>query len=46
LVNAGNASTQEIIDLARRIRDHVYSKFGVTLTPEPVTLGFSTSPFA
>lgn len=45
LVNAGNAKAQDIIDLARHIRDDVRTAFNVTLIPEPVTLGFDQNPF-
>jgi UDP-N-acetylmuramate dehydrogenase len=46
LVNAGNAKAIDIVTLACRIRDDVYEKFGITLIPEPVTLGFESNPFA
>jgi UDP-N-acetylmuramate dehydrogenase len=45
LVNAGNATAADVINLARHIRDQVFAEFGVTLTPEPVTLGFDSDPF-
>jgi UDP-N-acetylmuramate dehydrogenase len=36
LTNRGNASTAELLDLAREIRAGVRERFGVTLVPEPV----------
>lgn len=36
LTNRGGASTDEILDLARAVRDGVRSAFGVSLHPEPV----------
>jgi UDP-N-acetylmuramate dehydrogenase len=44
LVNRERATAQEILDLAREIRDQVRERFGVALTPEPVLLGFD-QPF-
>lgn len=40
LVNLGRARAADIVDLAREIRDRVRERFGVTLVPEPVFLGF------
>lgn len=39
LTNTGGAQAQEIIELARHIRDGVQSKFGITLVPEPNLVG-------
>lgn len=39
LTNRGDATTEEVIALARVIRDGVRDVFGVTLAPEPVLLG-------
>lgn len=39
LTNRGDASADDIVTLARRIRDGVRATFGVTLTPEPVLIG-------
>ncbi|MGD1255155.1 UDP-N-acetylmuramate dehydrogenase [Mycobacterium seoulense] len=39
LTNRGGATTEEVIALARTIRDGVRDVFGVTLMPEPVLLG-------
>ena len=36
LTNPGGGSTAALIGLARRIRDGVHNRFGVTLHPEPV----------
>ncbi len=45
LVNCGDARTRDIVDLAIEIRDTVLDRLGVTLTPEPVMLGFAVNPF-
>lgn len=34
-----SASTEELLDLAREVRDGVFEKFGVTLVNEPVMVG-------
>ena len=39
LVNAGGATTAELLALAREIRDGVRAAFGVTLAPEPILVG-------
>lgn len=39
LTNRGGASTQDVVDLARAVRDQVERAFGVRLVPEPVTVG-------
>lgn len=39
LVNRGSASTEELVALARLIRDRVQARFGVTLEHEPVFVG-------
>lgn len=39
LTNRGGASTADILDLARRVRDGVHAHFGISLTPEPVLVG-------
>ena len=41
LVNRGGATSQELLDLARAVRDAVDETFGVRLRPEPVPLGFA-----
>jgi UDP-N-acetylmuramate dehydrogenase len=39
LTNRGGASTQELLELARAIREGVRTRFGVTLENEPVFVG-------
>jgi UDP-N-acetylmuramate dehydrogenase len=39
LVNHGGATTEELMGLAREIREGVRARFGVTLEPEPVFIG-------
>ena len=39
LTNRGGATTAELLDLAREIRDGVGSAFGITLVNEPVLVG-------
>jgi UDP-N-acetylmuramate dehydrogenase len=39
IVNCGGATAQEVVALAREIRERVRDRFGVTLTPEPVFVG-------
>jgi len=39
LVNAGSATTAELLALAREIVSGVRTRFGVTLTPEPTLIG-------
>lgn len=39
LTNPGGASTEEVLDLAREVRDAVRARFGVELVPEPVLVG-------
>jgi UDP-N-acetylmuramate dehydrogenase len=36
IVNCGEAGADDVVGLAREIRDRVRERFGVTLTPEPV----------
>lgn len=40
LVNRGNASAGEMLSLKNEIQTAVEAKFGITLTPEPVFVGF------
>jgi len=39
ITNRGGATTEELLALAREIRDGVRSAFGITLVPEPVLVG-------
>jgi UDP-N-acetylmuramate dehydrogenase len=39
LTNRGTATTHDLLDLAREVRDGVREKFGVTLVNEPVLIG-------
>jgi UDP-N-acetylmuramate dehydrogenase len=39
LVNRGGATAEELLDVARAVRDGVRARFGITLVPEPVVVG-------
>ena len=39
LTNRGHARSADIVDLARRVRDGVWQRFGIRLEPEPVLVG-------
>jgi UDP-N-acetylmuramate dehydrogenase len=39
IVNKGGATAEDILRLAREIRDRVYTEFGVRLVHEPVFVG-------
>jgi UDP-N-acetylmuramate dehydrogenase len=41
LTNRGGAKTEDLLALAREVRDGVHAAFGVTLVNEPVTVGVS-----
>jgi UDP-N-acetylmuramate dehydrogenase len=41
IVNYGAARAQDVVALAREIRDGVRTRFGIVLTPEPVLVGLS-----
>lgn len=41
ITNRGDATTAEVADLARTLRDGVRGAFGVTLLPEPTLVGLS-----
>ena len=41
LTNRGNARAEDVVALAREIRDGVRTTFGVTLEPEPTLVGLS-----
>ena len=46
LINRGEGSTTELVELALHIREKVRKVWGVTLEPEPVCVGFAQSPFS
>jgi len=46
LVNRGDGTSQELIELALMIRDRVRQTWGVSLEPEPVCVGFGQPPFS
>ena len=39
LTNRGDATTEDVIALARTVRDGVRTTFGIDLTPEPILIG-------
>ncbi|MFH8403286.1 UDP-N-acetylmuramate dehydrogenase [Streptomyces sp. NPDC018019] len=39
LTNRGRATTEDLLTLAREVRDGVHAAFGITLVNEPVTVG-------
>jgi UDP-N-acetylmuramate dehydrogenase len=39
LTNRGDGTTEDMLTLAREVRDGVRARFGVSLTPEPVLIG-------
>src|SRR5262249_45693200 len=41
IVNKGGAQSDDILRLAREIRNRVLDKFGIRLVPEPVFVGFA-----
>lgn len=41
LTNRGGATSEDVVELARRVRAGVREAFGVTLEPEPIWLGVS-----
>ena len=41
LTNRGGATGADIEALARAVRERVFDAFGVTLVPEPVTVGIA-----
>jgi UDP-N-acetylmuramate dehydrogenase len=41
LTNSGNATAEELVQLAREVRDCVQEKYGITLEPEVNLVGIS-----
>ena len=41
ITNRGGARTEDVLTIAREVRDGVLRKFGITLEPEPVLVGCS-----
>jgi UDP-N-acetylmuramate dehydrogenase len=39
VTNRGTATTEDLLSLARTVRDGVRSAFGIELTPEPILIG-------
>ncbi|MEP7126516.1 MAG: UDP-N-acetylmuramate dehydrogenase, partial [Byssovorax sp.] len=46
IVNRGGATAAEVVAFARQVQDGVRERFGVTLHPEPVLMGFSAEEAA
>lgn len=44
LINAGNASAEEMVELARQVKTEVQKKLGITLQEEVSCLGFTPPP--
>ena len=40
IINRGNATSKEIVELKNKIQDAVEKKFGIILQPEPIFVGF------
>ena len=45
LINRGEASAKDIVQLMKQVREEVYNQYGVTLEPEVRLLGFESNPF-
>jgi UDP-N-acetylmuramate dehydrogenase len=43
VVNKGGAGAADVLQLAREIRGRVYDRFGISLVPEPVFVGFEAA---
>jgi UDP-N-acetylmuramate dehydrogenase len=41
VTNRGEATTEDVLALARTVRDGVRAEFGIELTPEPILIGCS-----
>ncbi|TFI50277.1 UDP-N-acetylenolpyruvoylglucosamine reductase, partial [Micrococcus endophyticus] len=41
MTNRGDASTEDVLMIARTVRDGVKARFGVDLHPEPMIIGTS-----
>lgn len=46
IINRGNAKARDVLELKNKIQTAVREKFGVTLKPEPVFIGFSPADLA
>jgi UDP-N-acetylmuramate dehydrogenase len=44
LVHHGGGTSAELVAFAQKVRDSVRERFAITLTPEPVFIGFSQPP--
>ena len=44
VVNRGGATARDVLQFARRIKRAVVDRFGVSLRPEPVFVGFANDP--
>ena len=44
LVNTGNATSKDIIELAKTMQEMVYDKFKIICQPECILVGFSDYP--
>lgn len=44
LVHHGGGTTAQLVDVARRVVDGVRARYGITLVPEPVFVGFDGHP--
>ena len=42
IINRGNATAQEVLDLVAEIQARVQAEFGIALLPEPVFIGFNS----
>ena len=42
IINRGSGAAREVVELKELIQSRVLDAFGITLTPEPVFVGFET----